>query len=52
MTRIFVCAMCKEEFEIDWSEADALAELHEIWDDNVSPGDCEQVCGDHMRIAQ
>ena len=40
----FVCAMCGGKFE-EGDEAEALAELKEIWGD-ISPDECDQVCDD------
>lgn len=40
----FVCALCGGEFE-KGNEAEALAELEEVWGD-ISQKDCSQVCDD------
>ena len=43
--RTFICAMCKGEFDIDWTEEEAEAELKEEFGD-INKEDCEQVCDD------
>lgn len=45
MANTFVCAMCGGEFEKGLDEAEALAELKEVWGD-ISPDECDQVCDD------
>ena len=44
--RTFICAMCKGEFEIDWSEEEAEEELKEEFGEDIKKEDCEQVCDD------
>jgi len=41
----YQCAICKEVFEKEWSDEEALAELKENFGD-ISTEDCELVCDD------
>ena len=43
--RTYVCAVCKEEFESDWSEEEALDELSKTFP-GIPVEECESVCDD------
>ena len=44
--RSFICAICKKEFDIDWTEEEAEEELKEEFGENIKKEDCVQVCDD------
>jgi len=44
MDNTFVCAMCGGEFEKEWSDDDAEAELKENFGSNTQKEDCVIVC--------
>lgn len=41
----YVCAVCQQTFEEDWTEEEALAELQENFG-NYTPEECDIVCDD------
>lgn len=43
--KTYTCAVCKNTFEEDWTEEEAIAELHETFG-NFSTDECAVVCDD------